>query len=288
MARQQLQHPLSDQLSLLRLFGAYLTTLSASPLSRAMPSSKQQRKKRAKAKRKQKRFCTKYGLRPRALKEALQLVGQLFGIVQRLLDTSKLVTTEKGGVKKKEQRGKDQEGDKKKKKQEYSRSTGQQHIIKSLSRPPSQEQDSFLRQIIAAGLVDNVARKVPLAVRRTWEQKLQAQEMAREDGNPVFRISLKGAYQCVDRPHEPVFIHSESVLAPYELQPEYLVYHEKWKGNDKDGREGRTYLKGLTAIKPEWLLRLAPSCLLDRSAPLSEPLPSYSGEKDSIMCYRQV
>ena len=92
-------------------------------------------------------------------------------------------------------------------------------------RPPSALQLKVLRQLIAAGFIDQVA------VRKDIAQK------GRVAGAGTQYTTARGvAYQAIGIPDEDVFIHPSSVLAQ-EPPPEYIVYLELV-------RTSRVYIKG--------------------------------------------
>ena len=62
---------------------------------------------------------------------------------------------------------------------------------------------------------------------------------------------------------EPVFMHSSCVLR--KSVPEWVVYQEVYETN-------KTYMRGITAIEPEWLPKFAPA-LCNLNEPLLDPQP---------------
>ncbi|XP_051163184.1 probable ATP-dependent RNA helicase kurz [Leptopilina boulardi] len=125
-------------------------------------------------------------------------------------------------------------------------------------QPPSETQIKLLRQLILSGMVDHVARKL------TSEEINQG-----EDKN-----QLKYAYRTIEM-EDPVFMHSTSVLR--RESPEWVIYQEIYETN-------KIYMRGVTAIEPEWLPIYAPS-LCNMSEPLVDPSPWYDEETGEIMCY---
>lgn len=124
--------------------------------------------------------------------------------------------------------------------------------------PPSDLQAKLLRQIVLSGLADHVAKKCP-------DPPPDANEEDRK---------LKHAYFCTEL-EEPVFIHPLSVL--YKQKPEYIVYQYIQETS-------KVYMKGISAIEPEWLPVFAPyHCTF--SKPLEDPEPSYSSSRGQVMCY---
>lgn len=64
---------------------------------------------------------------------------------------------------------------------------------------------------------------------------------------------------------EPVFMHSSCVLR--KTSPEWVVYSEIYETH-------KMYMRGVTAIEPEWLPKFAP-ILCSLSEPLTDPPPKY-------------
>lgn len=69
---------------------------------------------------------------------------------------------------------------------------------------------------------------------------------------------------------DPVFMHSSCVLR--KTSPEWVVYQEIYETN-------KLYMRGVTAIEPEWLPKFAPT-LCTLSEPLIEPSP-----RSVLYCY---
>ena len=91
-------------------------------------------------------------------------------------------------------------------------------------RPPTALQLKVLRQLIAAGFIDQVA------VRKDIAQK------GRTVGGTQYTTARGVAYQALGIPDEDVFIHPSSVLVQ-EPPPDYIVYLEVV-------RTSHVYLKG--------------------------------------------
>lgn len=130
--------------------------------------------------------------------------------------------------------------------------------------PPTEQQAKMLRQILLTGLGDQVARKIP-----DDELKLK------ED-----KHKLKYAYQIPDI-EEPVHMHSCSILR--KKLPEWIVYQEIFEA--KNGDDTKMFVRGITAIEPEWLLKFVPG-LCNFTKTLEEPEPRYDFDEDKI--YRHV
>ncbi|CAI5797204.1 probable ATP-dependent RNA helicase DHX37 [Podarcis lilfordi] len=122
-------------------------------------------------------------------------------------------------------------------------------------KPPSEAQVTFLRQIVLAGLGDHVARKI------------QAEELLDEKWKNGYKTPLLD---------DPVFIHPNSVL--FKQLPEFVVYQEIVETT-------KMYMKGVSAIEPEWIpLLLPPYCHFEK--PLESPPPFYCPETGRVRCHR--
>ncbi|KAL0267173.1 UNVERIFIED_CONTAM: hypothetical protein PYX00_009521 [Menopon gallinae] len=73
---------------------------------------------------------------------------------------------------------------------------------------------------------------------------------------------------------EPIFLHSSSVLK--KEMPEWVVYQEVYETN-------KMYMRGVTAIEPEWLPMYAPN-MCNLSEPLSDPPPRYDPVTGKVHC----
>ena len=74
---------------------------------------------------------------------------------------------------------------------------------------------------------------------------------------------------------EPVYIHRHSGLG--DAAPEWVAYLELSEGAT------RVCMRGVTAVSPAWLPRLAPA-LCDRLQPLTEPPPRFDPRHDDVLC----
>ncbi|KAL4223808.1 ATP-dependent RNA helicase dhx37 [Mactra antiquata] len=124
-------------------------------------------------------------------------------------------------------------------------------------KPPDDLQAKFLRQIVLSGMGDHVARRLPDLPASHSEAK-----------------KLKYAYQTPNL-EDPVFIHPTSVL--YRERPEYIVYQYIEETS-------KLYMKGITAIEPEWLPIFAESHVTF-SKPMETPPPRYDVDKGMVMCH---
>ncbi|KAH8343422.1 hypothetical protein KR059_010563 [Drosophila kikkawai] len=130
-------------------------------------------------------------------------------------------------------------------------------------KPPTDAQARFLRQILLAGMGDRVARKVPLADIADKEE----------------RRRLKYAYNCADM-EEPAFLHASSVLR--QKAPEWVVYQEAYELQNGDST--KMFIRGITAIEPEWLLLYVPLLCNVREV-REDPAPRYDEASGRIFCY---
>lgn len=130
-------------------------------------------------------------------------------------------------------------------------------IVDPKLSPPSDIQAKLLRQIMLAGMGDQVARKI----------------MPEEIKENQDKTKFKYAYHA-NNIEEPVFLHQGSVLK--KTLPEFVVYQEIYETN-------KMYMRGVTAIEPEWLPIYVPNaCQL--SAPLKDPEPKYDPQSDKVLC----
>lgn len=79
------------------------------------------------------------------------------------------------------------------------------------------------------------------------------------------KAKFKYAYQA-NNMEDPVFLHQGSVLK--KALPEFVVYQEIYETN-------KMYMRGVTAIEPEWLATYVPS-MCNLSEPLLSPEPRYN------------
>ncbi|KAJ0402291.1 hypothetical protein P43SY_002915 [Pythium insidiosum] len=134
--------------------------------------------------------------------------------------------------------------------------------------PPDSETQVVLRQIVAAGFLDQVARRVPPGT---------ITEGSKLERNCAYLTASGGV-------NEPVYIHPHShVFTPDPAKlPPFVVYQHIQ-------RTSRAYLKTVTAVEPSWLASVARHTPLCRhSRPLAEPSPSYNAAADEIECVVKV
>ncbi|XP_050728127.1 probable ATP-dependent RNA helicase DHX37 [Eriocheir sinensis] len=124
--------------------------------------------------------------------------------------------------------------------------------------PPTEEQARLLRQVVLAGTVDHVARRVDDCDLKTAEDK----------------VKWKHAYRTQEM-EEPVFLSSSSVL--YKERPKWVVYQDVYQTH-------KMFMRNVTAIENEWLPVFAPA-LCTLSPPLETPEPHYDPHRDAILCH---
>lgn len=130
-------------------------------------------------------------------------------------------------------------------------------IIDPSMSPPTDIQAKLLREILLAGMADQVARKV------------SSEEVEDQD-----KAKWKHAYKTAEM-EDPVFMHSSCVLR--KTSPEWVIYQEVYETN-------KLYMRGVTAIEPEWLPKFAPT-LCTLSEPLMEPSPRYDIDSGKVLCH---
>ena len=134
-------------------------------------------------------------------------------------------------------------------------------LLEPPSDRPDRPQAKLLRQIIASGMSNQVAKKV---------------DVEEEIADPKERKNYKLAYR-VSGMEDPVFLHSRTVFAlkqKTEPLPEWIAYQEIFETD-------KLYVRGASAIEPGWLPQFAPAqCHLQ--PPLSDPEPWY--EEGRVMC----
>lgn len=129
--------------------------------------------------------------------------------------------------------------------------------------PPTDLQSKLLRQILLAGMGDQVAKKI------------SDDEMKDSED----RNRLKYGYRCPEV-EDPVFMHTSSVLR--KSKPEWVIYQEIFELQNGDSR--KMFMRGVTAIEPEWLLIYVRS-LCDIRAVKEGALPRYSQKDGKVYCY---
>lgn len=131
--------------------------------------------------------------------------------------------------------------------------------------PPDEEAQVALRQIVAAGFLDNVAKRAPAGT---------VTEGSKIERNCAY-LAASGAV------NEAVYIHPHScVFSPDPSRlPAFVVFQHIQ-------RTSRAYLKTVTAVEPGWLAavgKMTPLCTF--SPPLTEPAPFFDADRDEVRCY---
>lgn len=129
--------------------------------------------------------------------------------------------------------------------------------------PPTDHQAKLLRQILLAGMGDQVAKKIS-------DDEMKDNEDRRR---------LKYGYRCPEM-EEPVFMHTSSVLK--KSKPEWVIYQEIFELQNGDSR--KMFMRGITAIEPEWLLIYVRSLCNIRSVK-EDPPPRYNQKDGKVYCH---
>lgn len=130
--------------------------------------------------------------------------------------------------------------------------------------PPTDMQAKLLRQILLSGMCDQVARLIP-------DEEIPDKNDKRK---------YKYAYKRHDM-EEPVFLHSSSVLR--QTRPEWVVYQEIYEL--QNGDTTKMFMRGVTAIEPEWLLVYAkPVCNIKSIKEEPKP-PRYNATNGKVYCF---
>ncbi|RMX65275.1 hypothetical protein DD238_005688 [Peronospora effusa] len=141
-------------------------------------------------------------------------------------------------------------------------------VLKPKMPPPDFETQSVLRQIVAAGFLDQVAKRVPAGT---------ITEGTKIERNCAY-VAATGNVR------EPVYIHPHSsVFTPNPTKlPEFVVYQHIM-------RTTRAYMKMVTAIEPQWLAGIGKNTPLCKyTPPLTEPAPFYDTALDEVQCYAKA
>lgn len=137
--------------------------------------------------------------------------------------------------------------------------------VKPRMPPPDHETQFLLRQIVAAGFLDQVGKRAPVGT---------ITEGSKIERNCAFITATRSV-------HEPVYIHPHSCVFtpdPSKLPP-FVVYQHIM-------RSTRAYMKMVTVVEPSWLASIGHNTPLCKySAPLSEPAPFYDATLDQVQCY---
>jgi HrpA-like RNA helicase len=146
--------------------------------------------------------------------------------------------------------------------------------------PPTPAVESLLCQLLCAGFIDHVARRMS-PERKAVLIEAHAQRLDLTDEEHERGLQLDGAYETITT-GEAVFIHPSSQLFPPEAQPEFLVYAELV-------RTSKLYMRSNTALPHLAWLEKYGSHLLTYSAPIqANPSPIYDQTTDEVVAYRDV
>ncbi|KAL1124556.1 hypothetical protein AAG570_001180 [Ranatra chinensis] len=113
-----------------------------------------------------------------------------------------------------------------------------------------------------AGMVDQVAKRV------------DEEEGAESTGLKKEQVKKRAIYKTPNL-EEPVEMHSSSCLR--KAKPEWVVYQEIYTTT-------KMYMRGITAVEPDWLPTFAPT-LCSLSAPLEDPPPFFNEITGTVHCY---
>ena len=148
-------------------------------------------------------------------------------------------------------------------------------------RPPTSTQESLLLQLLTAGFIDHVARRMSPERKSALIEKFK-QNMDLSDEEHAKGLDLSGAYESIRNPDEAVFIHPSSVLFAPENQPEYLIYGELV-------RTRKVYMRACTALTDlTWLEKYGGHLITYSAHYTSEPFPIYDASRDAVLAYRDV
>ena len=131
-------------------------------------------------------------------------------------------------------------------------------ILDPRTLAPNQTEAFLLRQILLAGLSDQVAKRIS-------PDELPEGADRKKFKNAYFSRTME----------QPVFLKDFSVFK--NNPPDFVVYQEIYEVKDK------MIMRGVTAIDPEWLPEFCPlDCTLKQN--LTRP-PFYDSERDQILAY---
>ncbi|CAF3953492.1 unnamed protein product [Rotaria sordida] len=166
-------------------------------------------------------ICMHYGLRPKAMTEIRKIRRQLIQIVKSILPETA-------------------------------------SILDARLLPPSEQQICLLRKVLAAGMVDRLAKRI--------------------EGSVIINgHKANNAYQTLLL-DEPVFIHPSSVLI--NDLPSFICYQEVHETN-------RIFIKDICAIQMDWIVQLNPH--LCSFGPIEDdPQPRYDENQDKMLCHRKA
>jgi ATP-dependent RNA helicase DHX37/DHR1 len=253
-------------------------------------------------------FCREHMLHEKTMRQQLQLRQQLSSVVNRHLGQ---VKEEKKKARRQEKRKQKKMREQRKKYSKKVKAAGLQEEEEEESEeessdedeieelevtpqlaPPTQEQREILLQVLAAGFITQVARKLPpldIAFEPQNEDGSMGASSAAISANGTSKDgkSFKGsggggsrlqrlcAYEsCDPRLKEPLYIHPRSGLfrADPTALPEYIVFQSMARGSYGSRL---LFLRGVSAVEPEWLRTAAagtPLCVLGAPELLMPPV----------------
>eukprot|EP01138_Halocafeteria_seosinensis_P014745 gb/GECG01015053.1/.p1 GENE.gb/GECG01015053.1/~~gb/GECG01015053.1/.p1 ORF type:complete len:1494 (+),score=233.91 gb/GECG01015053.1/:1-4482(+) len=214
-------------------------------------------------------FCRTYTVKYKALREVLHLRDQLWRYINSTLSGhltedklyEKCVATSSADTVEDEARRVNENGESR----EYS----------SLLHPPTEDEKLVLRQLLCISSLERVARRA---------SSEEVEELLQRIGHERKKIK-KGSwvpYICCDEecPY-PLFVHPSSSVCSNSVQnmPNWIVFEEIISTS-------RSFMRGVSAIDPNWLPKFAgdtPICRLGK--PLEDPLPYYDKKRDGVLAY---
>jgi ATP-dependent RNA helicase DHX37/DHR1 len=168
--------------------------------------------------------------------------------------------------------------------------------------PPTQEQREILLQVLAAGFITQVARKLPpldIAFEPQNEDGSMGASSASVSGSGVSkdgkgfkgggggggsRLQRLCAYEsCDPRLKEPLYIHPRSGLfrADPTALPEYIIFQSMSRGSYGSRL---LFVRGVSVVEPEWLRTAAagtPLCVMGPPELLMPPV--YDPQVDKVL-----
>jgi ATP-dependent RNA helicase DHX37/DHR1 len=240
-AQATFRHPLSDALTVLRIVGAYshiLETAGSSGVSK---------------------FCKQYFMRAKSLQEIHKLRKQLHQQLHSTLLTE-LQQHKTHNIEVITESGPDAIED-------SAQLAAPTLSFRTSLTPPSVESEGTLRQILAAGLIENVARRAPPDI------LVELLESGKVKKGWVPYISPSSSIEGI------LYVHPQSAAfdSDYALMPSTIVFNEIVVGK-------YAYMRGCTVIEADWLPALASGTPLCRNGPpLDTPAPFYDRLRDEVM-----
>ncbi|KAI5818764.1 P-loop containing nucleoside triphosphate hydrolase protein [Pyronema omphalodes] len=146
--------------------------------------------------------------------------------------------------------------------------------------PPSKLQVKALKQIVAAGFIDNVAIRADLLPNSDFK----INGIKNSTAIPYITLFPSSSTPSGDIADQAAYLHQSSVLAAANAKPEYVIYSELTKASSGSGK---VWMKPLTTISGGQLAALAEGTpLITYSKPLeSKPpriLPDSNGNKREV------